>query len=151
MPHTVIVKPNRILAIVVGCIALVTIVAAVVGANRSEPTFDPATPEGTVQGYLQAVFAGDDETAVSYLASDTECDTDDLRRAMRNESARVVLRGVEIVGDEAEVEVDVTYTSQGGPFDAYEWTENQSFDLVREGERWALEGEPWPLYFCRRG
>lgn len=151
MPHTVVVRPNRVLAIVVGCVVLLAIVASVVAANRSEPSFDPATPEGTVQGYLQAVSEDDAQAAMSYLASDTECDVSDLQRAAVSDSARVVLVDVEIAGDEADVEVEVTYSSQGGPFDAYEWSENLTFELVREAGDWALVGEPWPLYFCRRG
>lgn len=151
MTHTGRVRPNRVLAIVVGGIALVALVAAVLAATRSEPEFDPATPEGTVQGYLQAVFDEDEDEALSYLAVDTACDRDDFRGVVTSESARVVLRGAEVDGDVATVEVEIAYTGGQGPFDTYEWSEDQTFELEREGDSWVLVGEPWPLYFCREG
>ena len=144
-------RPNRVLAVVVGGIALVALVAAVLAATRSEPEFDPATPEGTVQGYLQAVFDEDEDEALSYLAADTACDRDDFRGVVTSESARVVLRGAEVDGEVATVEVEIAYTGGQGPFDTYEWSEEQTFELEREGDRWVLIGEPWPLYFCREG
>lgn len=151
MTHTGRVRPNRVLAVVVGGIALVALVAAVLAATRSEPEFDPATPEGTVQGYLQAVFDEDEDEALSYLAADTACDRDDFRGVVTSESARVVLRGAEVDGEVATVEVEIAYTGGQGPFDTYEWSEEQTFELEREGDRWVLIGEPWPLYFCREG
>lgn len=151
MPHTGGVRPNRVLAIVVGCIALVAVVAAVLAVSRPEPEFDPATPEGTVQGYLRTIFDNDDDQALAYLEADTACDRDDFRGVVTSDSARVVLRGVEIDGAAATVEVEIAYTGGQGPFDTYEWSEDQSFELEREGDRWALIGEPWPLYFCREG
>lgn len=151
MTHTGRVRPNRVLAVVVGGIALVALVAAVLAATRSEPEFDPVTPEGTVQGYLQAVFDEDEDEALSYLAADTACDRDDFRGVVTSESARVVLRGAEVDGEVATVEVEIAYTGGQGPFDTYEWSEEQTFELEREGDRWVLIGEPWPLYFCREG
>jgi hypothetical protein len=151
MSHTGGVRPNRVLAIVVGSIALVALVAAVLAATRSEPEFDPATPEGTVQGYLRAVFQEDEDQALTYLAADTECDRNDFQGVFTSDSARVVLRSVETEGAEASVEVEIAYTGGQGPFDTYEWSEDQAFELERVGDRWVLVGEPWPLYFCREG
>lgn len=151
MSHTGRVRPNRVLAIVVGCIALVAMVAAVLAVTRPEPEFDPTTPEGTVQGYLRAVFDQDEDLALGYLEGNTECDRNDFGGVVTSDSARVVLRGTQVDGDEATVEVEIAYTGGQGPFDTYEWSEDQTFELEREGGRWVLVGEPWPLYFCREG
>lgn len=127
------------------------LVAAVLATTRSEPEFDPNLPEGAVQGYLRAVFDEDEDRALTYLAAGTECDRDDFRGAVTSDSARVVLRGAEVDGDEATVVVEIVYTGGQGPFDTYEWSEEQTFELERKGDRWVLVGEPWPLYFCREG
>jgi hypothetical protein len=151
MSHTGRVRPNRVLAIVVGSIALLALVAAVLAATRPEPEFDPATPEGTVQGYLRAVFEEDEDQALTYLAADTECDRNDFRGVIPSDSARVVLLSAAVDGDEATVTVEIFYAGGNDPFDTYEWSEEQAFELDREGDRWVLVDEPWPLYFCREG
>lgn len=144
-------RPNRVLVIVVAGVALLAVVAAVVAAGRSQPTFDPSTPEGAVQGYLRAVLEDDEEAAAGYLAADSDCGVADFESAAVDLSARVVLRETTVSGEEATVEVEVTYTGGGGPFDTYEWSEDQAFRLVREEGNWVLEGRPWPLYFCEKG
>lgn len=140
-------KPNRILAIALGCVAVLALVAWVVDANRRVPEYDPASPEGTVQAYLEAVLSGDADAAFAYLAEDTRCVAEDFRGALADDSLRVVLRDVEIEGERAEVAVEISFTG-GGPFDAYEWSEHQRFFLVREENRWAIAEVPWPLFFC---
>lgn len=134
-----------------GVVAVLAILAAVVASGRSVPTYDASTPEGTVQAYLQAVFDGDDQSAASYLSVTSRCDADDFREAFVAESARVVLRDSRIEDDEATVEVEIVFSDGGGPFDTYEWSEDQSFDLVREDDSWMLTGRPWPLYYCQGG
>jgi hypothetical protein len=101
-----------------------------------------------VQAYLQAVFDGDDRSAAAYLSATSGCDADDFREAYVAESARVILQDSRIEGDEATVEVEIVFSEAGGPFDTYEWSEGQSFDLVREADGWILIGRPWPLYYC---
>ena len=53
-----------------GVLAVIALVAA--GLLRETPELDPSTPEGTVQAYLEAVFAGDEEAASQY--TEGECD-----------------------------------------------------------------------------
>lgn len=144
-------RPERILAIVVALIIVVAVAAAVFSATRSAPQFDPATPEGTVQAYLQAVADGDEEAAAAYLAPDSDCDATDIARADFVQSARVVLRDTAVGGDEARVEVEVVYSSSGDPFDGSEFREDQVYELRRPEDRWLLIGEPWPLFFCEGG
>lgn len=141
-------KPNRILAIVVGVIVVLAIVAGVVASTRPAPEFDPSTPEGTVQLYLQTLFDDDEEGAAGYLAPENACDADDLAQADEGESVRVLLGDVNIDADTARVEVEIIVTSADGPFGGYEYSVDESFTLRREGEGWLITGEPWPAYFC---
>lgn len=141
-------KPNRILAIVVGAVVLLAVVAAVVAATRPAPVFDPSTPEGTVQSYLQTLFEDDEEGAASYLAPETGCDANDLAQADEGNSVRVLLGDIDLDIDTARVEVEIIVTSADGPFGGYEYRVDETFSLRRNGEGWLITGEPWPVYFC---
>lgn len=143
------VSPNRVLVVILGTVGVLVVVAVVAIALRPPATFDPATPEGAVQGYLEAVFDEDESTAVGYLEPKSPCDERDISDASVDNSARVVLVDTEVDGDTARVEVEVTFSRGQGPFDSYEYSQNESFDLVDSGNRWLLTGEPWPVHFCR--
>lgn len=143
-------RPNRVLAIVVGVIAVVAVVAGVLAANRSVPRYDRNTPTGAVQAYLSAVIDGDHQKAATFLAAGSPCTVDDLDQAYLPEGLRVVLRGTEVTGGTAQVEVDVVM-STGGPLDSTENAERHTFRLTRSGERWLIAGTPWPLYDCIKG
>lgn len=144
-------KPERVLLYVVGGIVLLAVTAGVVAALRPAPEFEPGTPEAAVQGYVQAVFERDGPAAETFLASDSRCDVDDIERGLTDESARVVLRDSEVEDGTARVRVEFVYSSADGPFDAYEYSQERTFRLVREGEEWRLTGEPWPAFPCREG
>lgn len=145
------VSPNRVLMVILGTVGVLVVVAVVVIALRPPATFDPATPEGAVQGYLEAVFDEDESTAVGYLEPKSQCNERDISDASVDSSARVVLIDTEIDGDTARVEVEVTFSQGQGPFDSYEYSQDHSFDLVDSGDRWLLTGEPWPVRFCNPG
>lgn len=140
-------RPNRILAIVVGAMVVLAAVVVVLSANRSTAEYDPGTPEGTVQAYLQAVTAGDYAEAATFLDPSGDCDVDDLDRAGSPDSARVYLVRTEVEDDTATVTVEITVPS-GGPFDTAGSSETHLFRLTRSGGDWRLTGTPWPLYFC---
>lgn len=140
-------RPNRVLMLLVGAILAVAVVAAVLSATRSPAAYDPDSPEGTVQAYLEAALQGDNEEAAGYFAADSGCDAEDLDRAHVTDSARVVLVDTDVEGDRARVDVEVAYSS-GGPFDTSEYTEDQTFRLARAGQQWELTGTPWPLFGC---
>jgi hypothetical protein len=139
-------RPNRILAIVVGAMVVLAAVVVVLSANRSTADYDPGTPEGTVQAYLQAVTTGDYAEAATFLAPSSDCDVEDLDRAGTPDSARVYLVGTETEGETTTVTVEVTLPS-GGPLDT-ESSETHLYRLTRSGGDWRLTGTPWPLYFC---
>ena len=139
-------SPNRTLAIILSGVAVLVAVAATVAALRPVPSFDPASPEGAVQSYLEAVLAGDEEAAAAFLSPDGDCDVDDVARADFNDSLRVALIESGIDGDEASIEVEITYGG-GGPFES-EYGESETFELERRSGSWVITGQPWPMYFC---
>lgn len=140
--------PNRVLVMIAGGVVALIVASAVVIALRPAPTFDPATPEGTVQAYLQAVFAGDEAEAAGYIDPQSGCEEADILRSRVGDSARVVLVETETSDETARVEVEVVISAGQGAFDAYEYSQDRTFDLVAAGDRWLLTGEPWPVYFC---
>lgn len=144
-------SPNRVLMVILGTVGVLVVVAVVVIALRPPATFDPATPEGAVQGYLEAVFDDDETAALGYLEPKSPCDEHDISDASVDSSARVVLVETEVDDDTARVEVEMTFSRGQGLFDSYEYSQDESFDLVDFGDRWLLTGEPWPVRVCNRG
>lgn len=140
-------RPNRILAVVVGVIAAIGIVAGVLSATRQVPRYDRATPEGVVQAYLTAVIRGDHQQAVDLLTAQSSCTAEDLDRAYIPEDVRVLLRDTEVEGDTAQVKVEVVMPS-GGPLEGSEYAERHTFGLTRTGDGWLITGAPWPMYEC---
>ena len=141
--------PNRILAVVVGAIAVITVFAGVFSATRPVTDHDRATPEGTVQEYVSAVVEGDPQRAIALLGPDAACTVEDLDRAHRSDDVRVVLRDTHVDGDIARVEVEMII-STGGPFDSSEYGEEHTFRLTRAGDEWRITGEPWPMFACAK-
>lgn len=134
-------------------IAAVLLAGAVAGALRSPAALPPDSPEGAVQGYVQAVLDGDDETAAEYFSAELTrtCSPPDFRDARPvDPSLTVTLEEVRRRGDQVEVEVRLRELSGDPPFDAYESSYTERFLLVEEDGAWKLDGEsPWPIHFCR--
>ena len=143
-------RSNRILAVVVGSVAVLAVIAAVVAATRPPPTLDPATPDGAVQIYLRAMLEGDTETATARLSSSTGCDEGDVASAFVTNSARIVLVDSTVDGATAIVTVEIIESSGSGPFEGSEFSHEERFTLRNEEGSWLLVDEPWPLYFCDR-
>lgn len=143
-------RPNLVVAAVVGFVAVLALVAAIVSAARRAPTYEPGTPVAVVQRYLTAVIDADHETAAAQLSADSPCTADDFDRAFLPDRVRAVLRDSRIDGDSAEVRVDVI-RSAGGPFDLSEYSEKVVFRLTRAGGAWLITGSPWPMYECGKG
>ena len=138
---------NRVLAIFVGAVVLLAILAGVVVANRATPDLNPGTPEGVVQEYLKAVFAGDYPAAAGLLSPSSGCGASDLAAGYVPASARIVLDHSAVNGDHAVVTVNVTEGTGGGPFDSgYSHTER--ITVQREGGAWKITGLPWLLPSC---
>lgn len=143
-------KPERVLAVVVGIIVVIAAVAAVVASRRDAVVYDADTPEGAVQAYLRAVIDDDHDAADAYLDPAADCDWADVGRVGRD-VARAVLVDSEIENGEAVVRVEIVHATGGGPFDVVEFTEDETFRLVRHDDRWLITGSPWPFYLCGSG
>lgn len=90
------------------------------GALREPQTHDPDTPEGMVQGYLQAIIGGKKNRGPS---------------------------GISPRGGHADVRVRLGSAPGPTPFAGhYSFTER--FHLVREDGAWRIADVPWPLYDC---
>jgi hypothetical protein len=133
-------------------VAAATLLAlvAVVAILREPAGLDPASPEGQVQDYVQAVLDGDVHAAHDHLgtAAGARCSVAELRRAGVPEGLTVSLDQVRRVGAGAEVVVRLRSVARPDPFGGG-GPELETFELVREHGRWVITGEPWPLYDCR--
>lgn len=147
------VGPGRaglVLAVCVGVLVLLAVVAGVVAATRPGPQLPAGSPEATVQDYLQRVQDHDLEGAAQLLDPDGDCGEDDLELSSPTPEVRAVLRSTSTDADGARVRVDLVQGGDG-PFGGDGWTDEQTFDLVRHADGWVLTGVPWPLYSCDPG
>jgi hypothetical protein len=133
---------------VLPALGVATVVALVVfGLNRPPVELDPASPEGTVQQYLDALGRGDFDTAASFWAT-TGCTPESEIPTMPTDVA-AALEDVTEDGDGAvTVVVRITQSPSdlmGGAYDYQEW-----FRLVDEDGTWRIEQPAWPYYdqFC---
>lgn len=129
-------------------VALV-VLALIAAASRRSADYDSATPEGSAQGYLEAVFDGDERAARAYLAPalGDRCRTG-FGGMWAPEGARAILDEVFLDGDTAQV--DVTISVAGPPSLLPDPGERFDITLVmtRAGEGWEISEIPWPLYGC---
>jgi hypothetical protein len=145
---TVARKQDRTLLIVIATVVALVVVALVVVFTRGGAApLDESTPAGVVQRYTQAVVAGDQETARTYLTSERqeECESTDSGSV---DGIRVTLASTQERESTADVEVTVTYTSGGGIFGTQEYGSDERFELVRDGSRWAIKTAPWQFVIC---
>lgn len=143
-------RPDRTLLAILAAIAVLVIVALIVVFTRGEPApLDAATPAGVVQRYSAAVIAGDETAATAYLtdAAKTRCSTDMPRSAA--DSLRVTLVSTTERPESADVRVLMTVSEGGGPFGSAEYQMEDSFDLVRAGDKWLIDRAPWQLTVCQ--
>ena len=139
-----------VLAASVAALVLLAVVAGVLSATRSGTELPSGSPEAAVQDYITAVDQDDADAAATYLDPEGGCAVEDLENMGGRSTSRVVLRDSEIDGDEAEVRVDFVFGG-GGPFGGGEEFRNEErFDLRRDGDRWVITGEPWPMFFCEK-
>ena len=139
-------RAGKVLAVVVGVLVLVALVAGVISATRDRPELPAGSPEAVVQDYITRVYADDLEGAVALLDPAGSCTVDDFQFAFVDRAARVVLRDTRVDGDRATVRVGMVRPA-GGPL-GDEFTQEETFRLSRAGERWVITGDPWPIYGC---
>jgi hypothetical protein len=140
---------SQVLLIGIGVAVVLLIGVALVLALQPTPQLDPATPEGAVQGYLEAVLDDDFELARSYLTDPLADRCAPSEFDYRSErSASVVIVDVETRGDRVRVDVEITETSGTDLFvnDLHRFDE--AFVLEQQGGRWLIAEPPWPIYYC---
>ncbi len=146
-------KSSRKVLIGIAALAVVLIAAAIVLALQPPAEFDPATPEGTAQGYFRGVLDHDADLALGYLSDDlvSRCDPGEIRDNFRNaiaDDVRVVIVSSSVDGDRARVEVAITET-RGRDLvfsDSHRFEETLVMD--RHGNRWVIAEQPWPIHYC---
>jgi hypothetical protein len=133
-------------------VAVVLLVAVSVYFAVQPPTqFDPQSPQGTAQGYFQAINAGDEQLAESFMTDDltTACDGhwwyDDMER-----TSRVVITSTEIDGNTANVAVDITVSYGDEPFGGGSYDQDERITMEHVGDVWLISEPIWPMdrYAC---
>ena len=141
---------NAVLA-TIGVVVSLLVVVAVVFALQPPTQFDPTTPEGTAQGYFEAINESDEDLAQTFM-------TDDLRLACdgewwfyeRGSANRVVITDTSIDGGTARVKVNISVSYGDGPFDGGSYDEDETLTMERDGEFWLISKPAWPMdpYAC---
>jgi hypothetical protein len=142
-------KPDRTLRAILIAVALLVVIAVVVVVVRNATTvvLDPATPEGVVQRYSQAVIDGDHPTAYSLLSADSRhpCDYYDPAPT----GIRLALRSTTLSGTtNALVRVTISKSYNGGPFSSNEDSYDDEFILVKSGGTWLIYSAPYDFTTC---
>jgi hypothetical protein len=144
---------SNLVLITIGAATALLVGVSLFLALQPPTQFDPQSPQGTAQGYFQAINDGDDELAESYL-------TDDLRGCSSEwwyndpESARrVVITETKIDGDTAKVKVDITVTYGDEPFGGGSYDREETMTMQRVGDGWLISKPVWPMdrYPCGEG
>lgn len=151
-------------------VAAGVLILGAIALLREPAQFDPTTPEGTVQEYLQAISDENYDRAFEVLLPESfnGCDAQDIARAAPDDFYSASLRSngggfdefrfdTDFGGDpgfidpDVWVEVTIQRGDGGGPFGGG-WEEWASIGLVEEGGFWWIVGDPWPhfVWSCAR-
>ena len=132
---------GAVLLIIVGLVALPSI------ARRTSQLAPATTPEGVVQRFYQAVYAGDYTAAYAFISADTQQRLAllDLQQQISAElqHSQVRVTKTTVVGDQATVWVTQTTVQPGGLFGSNEWSIDREILLQREGDQWRIRGGPF--------
>lgn len=139
-------RAGAVLAVAVAVLVVLAVVAGVLATTRPGPDLPPGSPEATVQDYLRLVHDGDLDAAAELLDPAGRCTVEDLDQSYADVDARMVLRDSSVEGDRATVRIAFVHTD--GPLGADTWESDERFELARDGDRWVITGEPWPMYQC---
>lgn len=135
----------------IGVVVALLVVVAVVFALQPPTQFDPTTPEGTAQGYFEAINERDEDLAQTFM-------TDELRLACdgewwfyeRGAASRVVIADTTIDGNTARVKVNISVSYGEGPFSGGSYDQDETLVMVHEGDLWLISKPTWPMdpYAC---
>jgi hypothetical protein len=149
--------PDRFLiGIVAGAILLILVALGAVLVARQRPpvAVDPASPVGVVQGYVEAVRAGDGDRAKAYLTraareSSERQKGDGPRFVDSSRSERRILVSLSSESaDRAEVKVTVsTFSARTDPFSSNSYHNELTVHLQREDGQWRISQPADPYAF----
>lgn len=134
--------------VVAGAILLVLTLIALF---REPVVLDSATPEGTVQAFLQAIDDNDFEAARNQLSPSLqeECSTADIASAGPYESFTATLGDVEEFEDETIVHISLRL-GDGSSLDGYTFDPGP-YRLQRESGVWGITEIGWPYFYFECG
>lgn len=137
-----------IFPVVAGAILLVLTLIALF---REPVVLDRATPEGTVQAFLQAIADNDFETAHDQLSPNLqeECSTADIASAGPYESFTATLGDVDEFEDETIVHVSLRI-GEGASIDGYTFDPGP-YRLQRDAGTWGITEVSWPYFYFECG
>ncbi|MET1051121.1 MAG: hypothetical protein ABWX65_00640 [Mycetocola sp.] len=138
---------RRTLIVLLSVLAALVIIALAVVFTRGEPALlDESTPEGVVQRYTTAVLDGDEDAAMGYLSDEAQGNCGSVE-SYTSDDLRLTLVTTNLHDDSADVDVLIT-TGGGGPFGS-EYSYEDTFRLVADGDSWRVETTPWELAVCQ--
>lgn len=141
-------KPDRILIVLIGVVALLVVVALAVVFSRGDPKpLDEGSPAGVVQRYSAAVIDGDPTSANSYVTETAKTKCGGYFDGGPRPS-RVILISTSERAETATVKVSIVHETPGGPFGTSEYEAEDTFSLVKVDGRWLVDRAPYSLMSC---
>lgn len=141
-------------AVVVVALIVLSVVVTLTRNGGQAPRYDAATPQGTVERYLRAIFDLDYAAAYAYLspALRATCSEQSFREGSRwfdqnADSQRARIAGTREVTGETLVDVRVTRSFGAAPFGG-EDTSTQVYHLRQIDGAWRLVQHGWPAFGC---
>lgn len=145
---------SNIILVVVGTSVAVLVAVSVFFALQPPSQLDPRSPEGTAQGYFQAIEDDDEDLATSFLTEDLQevCDGEWQYRDFESAS-RVVITDTKIDGDSATVKVSITVSYGDDPFGGGSYDQDETIRMARVSDVWLISKLAWPMdaYPCSEG
>lgn len=137
------------MAVFVVALAVAGLIVALV-TSRGAATLPADSPEGAVQRYLLALEDEDYREAYAYLSASSQraCSFEDfLQNASYRDvrGSRMTLEDIRRLDGTAIVTAEVTVFDLDVPFDPYEYTYRETFNLRLEEGQWRLVS---PAYWC---
>jgi hypothetical protein len=131
-------------------IAVLVVSLVVVALLRDQTSFDPTTPEGAVQEYLNAVKEHRWEDAAATLDPEVYADCDIGSIVEPFEPFTAIHQRTYESGGRTHVEV-IIREQRGGLFGG-SYDHHTTFSLVRVDRHWYISEAPWPwfLWQCAR-
>ena len=126
---------------------VVALIAVPLAARRTPALAPAASPEGVVQRFYQAAYAGDYTAAYAFLSAETQRGLSlielqqQLSASLQHSQVRAAAS--RLAGAQATVQVTLTHFGSDGIFGSSEWQEQREVLLAREGEEWKIVSGPF--------